>query len=773
MYKHILAVLFILGSISLMGQNKVLDVYGKAGDQVKIRLEPLDYGTLETLFSGGFSVKRYTITKAGQDLSTSEVAQSVQLVNAGLMPLTEAQWDATFGSEDSIAMAAKSIIYDDELSLSFQLKNIDDIVKYNRVKKMRVAFSSLIAARDFSVAEAMGLGLTDSNIDTGDIYQYDIMQDTTLIQSIVINTAEDPYSPLEPSMDESKDRQVIITWQKEYEYLYYNIYRSVNQEPLALQNDVPYLYSTSHEGLDNTIYYRDSLVNNDDVYTYVIRGIDRFGEEGPPSTPMTASGTPPPLDIKLHLMTESIDENSVKVKWNDIPSSMHASIQELKMYRSSKLDGEYQEFANITDYSNTLIMDDHPYPTTFYAMAMKDIHGREYASNVLMAQLTDTLPPSPPTNLAISVAQDTISLSWTSGNEPDLRGFKVFRSNDRNSQFADISKHYFIENSYDDVIDMNNLTDSIFYVVKAMDNRGNESEGSEVIGIARPNSIPPAQPIIFSIRPKPNGNYVSWELGTDNALAYNVLMRKPVLSPKWIEVVKIMANDSTAFPTQGSGIDAYNFIDSTATEPIEYAYRLLAVDQQGNTSSSKVITVKSNFSFIEGDFKDIFVFKDCSGTVDINTSIGTTVIPFVDNQGTNNIRDLAPMVAAGHLSLKQVQRIHDMMSQGKSLKESLAALDTKNRAVDEKCTYYLDIIFNSEHFVKAIELYVGLNHEPISFKALFTKDSIKYIDRNHFRIPLLGVTQKIKYAEVQVLMNMTDNYTSNISEILIIDNNEN
>jgi hypothetical protein len=89
---------------------------------------------------------------------------------------------------------------------------------------------------------------------------------------------------------------------------------------------------------------------------------------------------------------------------------------------------------------------------------------------------SDTTPPAIPTGLAATSGSASVSLNWNDNTESDLAGYNVYRSTTSGSGFAKINSSTVTTSDYNDnAVSGGSI---YYYVVRALDNSGNESANS-------------------------------------------------------------------------------------------------------------------------------------------------------------------------------------------------------------------------------------------------------------------------------------------------------
>jgi hypothetical protein len=88
----------------------------------------------------------------------------------------------------------------------------------------------------------------------------------------------------------------------------------------------------------------------------------------------------------------------------------------------------------------------------------------------------DTTPPAPPTGLGATAGNASVALAWNANTEPDLAGYRVYRSTSSGGGYSDIGGGLISGTSFDDTGLTNGTT--YYYVVRAQDTSGNVSGDS-------------------------------------------------------------------------------------------------------------------------------------------------------------------------------------------------------------------------------------------------------------------------------------------------------
>jgi subtilisin family serine protease len=88
----------------------------------------------------------------------------------------------------------------------------------------------------------------------------------------------------------------------------------------------------------------------------------------------------------------------------------------------------------------------------------------------------DTTPPAPPTGLGATAGNASVALAWNANTEPDLAGYRVYRSTSSGGGYSDVGGGLVSGTSFNDTGLTNGTT--YYYVVRAQDTSGNVSGDS-------------------------------------------------------------------------------------------------------------------------------------------------------------------------------------------------------------------------------------------------------------------------------------------------------
>ncbi len=620
--------ILLLGYFNTWSQSQAVLISESTGNSVMLKWYPSDYQTWELIMENGVSLTRYKIMDNGIPLNNNQALLTKMNLLEFKLPEAEAEWDLYPLNTIDGHQAAKAILYDPEFDVEVTGSGLAEAIELEESKENRYAFTLFIANRSMDLAKNMALAFEDNNLDINDTYQYvlsindgngnEIIDVTQAIASVskVLNAPREFNA-------EGGDLGAVLSWKQvdpTYDYYAYNVEKSEDGVNFETVNDIPFTFSgdESSEQLSATAVFTDTLEQNFKDYHYRVRGISHFGTLSEPSETIVIQGKPAPMKLNILVGIDTVTFTSATIEWGGIDPSQEQYIDHFDIYKSDNpLEGMtqvntsplspstrsfHQEFAGIADY---------------YIVTMIDIYGNYYKSNAILVQLKDAGPPEVPKNLSgVANVDGTIYLDWDDNFELDFKNYRIYRANLREGKFAEVTGSFEIKNSeFSEVLSLNNETDSVFYKLVASDTRGNFSEYSEIIGLARPDNVGPSNPLMANAFALGDGIYLEWEPSESGDVSSHKLERKPKASNLWEVILEFTPEDTSFYKKMIISSNKYNYVDNYELEIQEYNYRLLAYDHFGNVSSSEILSIFPFVSMTRGEIPELRPLISCINNV--------------------------------------------------------------------------------------------------------------------------------------------------------------
>lgn len=597
-FRHIgitLAVLFTAPMLCAQGTPATLNIAARAAyidvDKVVIRWAPMDFDTWKWGNTQGYTLVRYTLIDRGEVLDGSEYEASQVELGAEMKPLPENQWESIAASNDLAGVAAGAI-YGDSLDL-LPPGPVNLMTIYNKTQERdnRFSFSLFAADQDINVAEKMGLAFTDATTEENSKYVYFITPANATSPTVVkegfamIETDSIMVLPAPEGLKGAPgDSTAVLQWRKNQDFFTsYKVERSTNGVNFSQINDLPLISASAPEGDDGTLAFADSLYANGVTFIYRVRGYSPFGLFSPPSDTVHVTGRPAPLSVLMSIKEiEETQTGELTITW-EFPETEEDKVSGFDVYRAKAAEGPFSKITSTTlAASARTFVDTDPLPANYYQVRTIDENDYELSTFPRLGQPKDDTPPSAPASVfGQANASGAVTLHWTRSPEPDVMGYRVFMANSMNGDYAQVSSVWINDTTFLYQLNLNTLSQYIYFTVKALDFRQNQSPMSTPAQIERPDVIPPSPPLITEVTATPQGIQFSWISSSSTDVLKHEFQRKTVGTPGWTVLTQFNVED----PISG-------YLDSTASKRKWYQYRLVAEDKSGNRGGSRIVKAK-------------------------------------------------------------------------------------------------------------------------------------------------------------------------------------
>ncbi len=267
--------------------------------------------------------------------------------------------------------------------------------------------------------------------------------------------------------------QITLGWNQgdEADLAYYNVYR-------ALDSDEGYVLLAGHH---QSLSYYDTALESGRTYYYKISAVDGAGNESPACEPLSGALLP---DTEAPQIVQIGPANGSR-----LPAHPTIGVLAQDNFTLTGITLEYQQAG---DANWTPIGTQTASGASYVAYFSWDNSGLSDGEYTVRATAQDVAgngsspatagyslnvdPPAAPVLTATAGAWK-VSLSWSSGNESDLAGFRLYRSTQAGGVYQMIGEFPAETASYSD--EMLNPAHTYYYVIDALDNYSNRSRSNE------------------------------------------------------------------------------------------------------------------------------------------------------------------------------------------------------------------------------------------------------------------------------------------------------
>ncbi|MDD6003444.1 MAG: hypothetical protein PUC50_14740 [Bacteroidales bacterium] len=594
--KHSLTLLLSIMCFTVAAQSPSIMMLSKPHkDHIELRWAPVSYYAWLEAVKNGYVFEKYAVIETNGSVS----AQKQQSLNIKIAEMSE--WEP-YADNKYTAVAAECIFgerdeYTDFNPMVAYKKHNDNVQRYG--------FALYCADMDLVTARLEGLYYNDTDVDFNDTYIYTVKiasTDTLLCDTAVVMCSPREYRPLaqpEPPIARSHNRVAELTCntQSTPYYIAYHLEKSSNGKNFERITDNPVSVVTISNNALPEVFFADSLDVNGKSYYYRVIGVDSFGEEGPPSESSQCSGKAEITNIPDLTTAVTQNNSSVEISWlyNDEPD---ADIKGFKIYRSATTSGSKELLSGNINTSARSFTDTHPLNDNYYFISVYNAESEIVNPFPVYAMLIDSIPPeapTPPSGYCDSLG--VVTLTWPRSSDPDVAGWRLFRANLPDVEYVLACPYMIKDTVFTDTISLNTSNSYVYYRLKAVDGRDNQSKMSAAVAVSRYDTIPPAAPRIFNVSPNRKKTHLEWYKSASGDVSNYIIYRKNNIDNKFDTLIVLSAQVS-------------EYTDNTAEEGEKYYYAIQAKDVSNNYSPlSNIITANIPAKAEKISFSAIYTSK--------------------------------------------------------------------------------------------------------------------------------------------------------------------
>jgi fibronectin type 3 domain-containing protein len=535
----IILLFYPLSAQEVMGGVKLLVRPAKA-DSIMLRYAPTDKETWKLANRYGYSVERYTILRDGELVEDREYRL---LTEMPLKPQPLENWEQ-YQDDRYVSIAAECIFGESVVPL------VSPVSIARRYKEEQNKYSFALFAADQSplTARLSGLSCIDKDVKKNEKYVYRVRiaaPDSIHTDTAFAFTGLSEYMPLPKPLDLTarwEDKQVMLSWDiisLQHIYNSYIIERSTDGKNYTSVSDNASVQAADEGLTPDRAYRTDTYSYNNTLLYYRIRGKNAFGETGEPSDSVVGQGRMVITQAPVILNKQTIDNRQVRLDW-EFPQKMNDYITGFKIYRSSNPEKTKEKIYEGHDPQERTFTDNDPALTNYYIVSVYDGRTEKFSTGLSYVELIDSTPPLAPTGVMGEVdTLGVVRIKWAANTDKDIKGYRVFRSNNPDHEFMNIHPAVLMDTSYTDTININTLTKNVYYKIKAIDLRENQSALSEVLQLKRPDKIPPVTPVIKDVTAEKDRVMIVWYNSSSEDVVLHRIYRSSDLEDSIVEIATV------------------------------------------------------------------------------------------------------------------------------------------------------------------------------------------------------------------------------------------
>jgi uncharacterized protein len=522
----------------------------------------------------GYTLERITVTRDNKTLILPEK----EVLAAVIKPEPATNWESMVDTNDNAATMAQALYGE-----SFEVKTtsaFEGIINQSDEMEQRFTFALLTADVDYDIAKKAGLGFEDATAKKNEMYLYQLTSNVPAAEMEIkqggIFTGLKEYEALPKPLDFTAsfgDKSTMLSWNFKilsHAYGSYHIERSLDKKTFERITKKPYTGMNQENANNNRIFYIDSIGNNKD-YSYRVQGISAFGELGPYSEIVSGKGKGI-LQYVPHLTFKDFkDDTTVTFTW-EFPEEGNTEITGFELNRSNKDDDKYETVVKNIPPKSRNVTYNKLSPTNYFTLTAIGKQGSNRISFPMLVQPVDSIPPVKPIGLKGTIdSLGVVKIAWEPNKEKDLQGYRIYRSNNPNEEYSQLTVNPDPKNNYQDKVIIKSLNGKVYYKVIAVDNRYNMSPFSEVLIIKKPDVIPPTAPVFSSYEVRENNVFLEWVSSQSDDVQSQLLYRKKNEDKDW-----------TLLLEDKNKLEKYQ--DKSVEEGNTYRYAIFAKDESKLTS---------------------------------------------------------------------------------------------------------------------------------------------------------------------------------------------
>jgi uncharacterized protein len=567
---------------------KIIARPDSTGHTIRLRWAATDAVLWKLTNQFGFMLERYTVLRDKKMLDVPE--KKILGGSIRSKPLNE--WEVTAKKDQYAAVIAQALYGSDFQVGGGDSKGLSRIINQSQEIEQRFSFSLFAADMSFEASLLAGWAWVDNDIRPNEKYLYRLTTAVPVAMAkpdtagVFIGAGNYERLPAVQEMQAQFGNQVVmLSWDYNRVASYYTSFFVERSEDdgktFRRLSDVP--VANLNEGEKHhakRMYLTDTLRSNNITYQYRVRGINPFGETGPPSDIVKGKGVNL-LPFVPGIQSAWVDgKGMLQVRW-EFDEKANVLIKGFRLNKADHAEGPYKVWVDsITATKRTLQIKNPVESSGYFTLTAMAKEGECRTSFPVLVQPVDSVPPAVPAGLqAVIDSNGVVTLTWNKNSERDLMGYKVYRAMRKDEEPVPLVDSVWYKNGFRDKLSLKLLNKKVYYAVTALDKRFNQSVLSALVEVKKPDVIPPSSAVITRYTVAGNKVTLNWINSVDEDIAEHLLYRKGAVDTGYTVVRR--------FDTKT--VSAYT--DTILNGAGQYSYYLAARSQGGLITASEPLAV--------------------------------------------------------------------------------------------------------------------------------------------------------------------------------------
>lgn len=569
-------------------------------DSIVLRWGPSTAGGWAAANLLGYRLERITLRTDGKaDTTTRRV-----VTPAIFKPWSLEEWNRRAPNRQGLTALAAEALHGKTFSpkLKKQTEQATMAAGFDELTS-RFGYSMFAADMDPLAADGLALRFVDRAVKPGERYVYRVFtarRDTSYaFDTAYVRAEARPFTqpPAPPGISAEEDDGLIILHWAELppgnRYTAYAISRAEGTGQFRRLNAIPMVHVVP-PGADPNLApsYPDTGIVNYRRYRYRVQGFTMFGDISAPAevVGMGRDRTPPPAPearkpvqvgrsatrITWEMPFTSPDLAGFTVMRSPLPLTGYQPVAVRHAGRSiadrpEELSREIRR--NMLPRTSKSYVDTAATPfEPYYVVASVDTAGNYIQSLPVYSELIDTVPPAMPLGLTGTIdSSGVVRLRWRKGKEPNLLGYRIYWANDPSHEFTVRNPEPQSDTTVVDTVSVMTLTRHVYYKVAAVNDRYNYSRLTPMLGLLRPDRIPPSSPVFRNVTVSDTTVALTWAASASKDVRTQVLSRRTAGQSQWSTLASLDPQKEV-------------YVDRAVTKRTVYEYQLVAIDSAGLSS---------------------------------------------------------------------------------------------------------------------------------------------------------------------------------------------